>query len=316
MARPVVIVLSLTVILSLHVGAAHGFSLLSTEETGPASSTECVSYSLLAMNGQAPPSAGSGSSMGRQTYEVEPIFSKEFPKTLLRDLGYAVTSPARWEGKDWLILGAGVLSVAAVSLADSDVRTQVQHIQNTSANNVASQIRQFGGPYSFGVLGLFLAGGGAFDNSPAKAVFIDGAGATLVSGGIALGLKYVVGRNRPPAERGNSYFQPFSNATASFPSGETTQAFAVGSVIASHYDEWWIKGASYGIASLVGMARIYQDAHWTSDAFAGALIGTAVGTAIVHFNDKRRSSPEKKTQILITPIVASNTAGVGITIIY
>jgi membrane-associated phospholipid phosphatase len=192
----------------------------------------------------------------------------------------------------------------------------VQHIQNTSATDAAKQIRQFGGPYSYGVLGLFLAGGEAFDNGPAKAVFIDGAGATLVSGGIGLGLKYVVGRSRPSAERGNSYFQPFSNSAASFPSGETTQAFAVGSVIASHYDEWWIKGASYGIASLVGMARIYQDAHWTSDALAGALIGTAVGTAMAHFNDKKRSNSEKKIEFFVTPLVASNTAGVGITIIY
>ena len=316
MARPVVIVLSLTVILSLHVGAAHGFSLLSTEETGAAYPTGCVSYALLAMNGQAPPSADSASSMGGRTYEVEPVFSVEFPKTLLGDLEHAVTSPARWEGKDWLIFGAGVAAVAAVSLADSDVRTQVQHIQNTSATDAAKQIRQLGGPYSYGVLGLFLAGGEAFDNGPAKAVFIDGAGATLVSGGIGLGLKYVVGRNRPSAEKGNSYFQPFSNSAASFPSGETTQAFAIGSVIASHYDEWWIKGASYGIASLVGMARIYQDAHWTSDALAGALIGTAVGTAIAHFNDKKRSNGEKKTEFFVTPLVASNTAGVGITIIY
>ena len=243
-------------------------------------------------------------------------FSLRVSKTLLRDLVYAVTSPARWDGKDWLILGAGVAAVAAVSLADGDVRTQVQHIQNTSANNVAGQIRQFGGPYSYGVLGLFLAGGEVFDNGPAKAVFIDGAGATLVSGGIALGLKYVVGRNRPPAEKGNSYFQPFSNSAASFPSGETTQAFAVGSVIASHYDEWWIKGASYGIASLVGMARIYEDAHWTSDALAGALIGTAVGTAIAHFNDKRRSKGEKKTEFFVTPLIATNTTGIGIIVIY
>jgi membrane-associated phospholipid phosphatase len=315
LARCPLIVLSLTVILSFQVGAAHGFSLLFTEENG-ASSTGPGPYSLLALNGEEPTSANSAPSPNGQTYEVEPIFSVEFPKTVLRDLGYAVTSPANWDAKDWLILGAGATAVVAVSFADKDVRTQVQHIQNTSATDAAKQIRQFGGPYSYGVLGLFLAGGEAFDNSPAKAVFIDGAAATLVSGGIATGLKYVVGRDRPPAERGNHFFQPFSNSAASFPSGETTQAFAVGSVIASHYDEWWIKGASYGIASLVGLARIYQDAHWTSDAFAGALIGTAVGTAIVHFNDKRRSNTGKKTEFFITPIVAAKAAGIGVTVIY
>jgi hypothetical protein len=65
----------------------------------------------------------------------------------------------------------------------------------------------------------------------------------------------------------------------------------------------------------VGLARIYQDAHWTSDAAAGALIGTAVGTAVAHFNDRRRSNPEKQTSFLIAPLVARNTTGLGIMII-
>lgn len=316
MAGRILIAVFLTVVLSLHVGAAHEFSLLPAEEAAGVYSTERVPYALLALNEQSPSSTDSATPFGGQTYAVEPIFSLEFPKTLVRDVVYAVTSPARWDGKDWLILGAGVAGVAALSLADNQVRTQVQHIQNASALNVASQIRQFGGPYSYGVLGLFFAGGEAFDNPVAKAVFIDGAAATLVSGGISLGLKYGVGQYRPGQERGNSYFQPFSNSNSSFPSGEATQAFAVASVIASHYDELWIKGASYGVASLVGMARIYEDAHWTSDALAGALIGTAVGIAIVRFNDKRRSNPEKKTQFLITPIMAANTAGVGIIVVY
>ncbi len=298
------IVAFLTLFLLLHVATAHGFSFLPVEEApGP------VPYTLASNDEQEPAQSGGG-------YRVEPILSLEFPKTLLRDLAWAVTSPARWDGKDWLILGAGVAAVAAVSLADTHVRNQVQHLQDNSATDVAKQIRQFGGPYSYGVLGLFLASGEVFDNGPAKAVFIDGAAATLISGGIALGLKYAVGRDRPPAERGNNYFQPFSNSSASFPSGETTQAFAVASVIASHYDEFWIKGASYGVASLVGMARIYQDAHWTSDAFAGALIGTAVGTAITHFNDKRRKDPEQKRTYLITPLVARNSSGMGLVVLY
>jgi membrane-associated phospholipid phosphatase len=311
------IVLFLTVVLSLHVGTAHGFSLLPAEDTAGAYPAGCGPYTLLALNEQVPASAQSATPSGGQTYTAEPIFSLEFPKVLVRDVVYAVTSPARWDGKDWLILGAGVAGVAAVSLADSQVRTQVEHIQNASALNVASQIRQFGGPYSYGVLGLFLAGGETLDNAPAKAVFIDGAAATLVASGIiAPGLKYIVGRARPYADQGNQYFTPFSTSNASFPSGETTQAFAVASVIASHYDSLWVGVSSYGIASLVGMARIYEDAHWTSDALAGALIGTAVGTALVHFNDKRRSNPEKKTRFLITPIVTADTTGIGIVVIY
>ena len=153
-------------------------------------------------------------------------------------------------------------------------------------------------------------------NEEAKAVTIDGAAATLVASGIiSPALKYMVGRARPYADRGTHYFTPFSNGNASFPSGETTQAFAVASVIAEHYDPLWVKVSSYGIASLVGMARIYQDAHWTSDALAGALIGTAVGTAIVHYNEKRRKANQEETGIFITPLLARGTGGVAITLV-
>ena len=111
------------------------------------------------------------------------------------------------------------------------------------------------------------------------------------------------------------YFTPFSSSNASFPSGETTQAFAVASVIAAHYDSLWVKVSSYGIASLVGIARIYEDAHWTSDALAGALIGTAVGMAIVHYNEKRRKAHKEETGIFITPLLAPGTGGIAITLV-
>ncbi len=246
---------------------------------------------------------------------IEGLFTLDFPKLLLRDTWHVLSSPAQWNGQDWLKVGIGVAGIAAVALADKPVRTQVQHVQNSSANDVASQIRQLGGPYSFATLGLFYIGGEIFHDPPAKAVVIDGAAATLVASGIITpGLKYTVGRARPSADRGTHYFTPFSSSNASFPSGETTQAFAVASVIAAHYDSLWVKASSYGIASLVGMARVYQDAHWTSDALAGALIGATVGTAIVHFNEKRRKE-NKETGVFITPLLAPGTGGIAITLV-
>src|SRR5262249_31293111 len=76
----------------------------------------------------------------------------------------------------------------------------------------------------------------------------------------------------------------------SFPSGHATGAFAFASVIASHYDSIWVDVTSYGIAGLVGAARIEQDAHWTSDVVAGALIGGLIGHHLVEFNRKLRES--------------------------
>ena len=280
------------------------YSLLLSEDT--AAFEQSPAGTPTAAEGEAQPEEKG------ETESIESPFSFDFPKLILRDTWYILSSPVRWDANDWLKVGVGIAGVAALSLADKSVRTQIQHIQNGPANDVASQIRQFGSSYSYATLGLFYVGGEIFHDPPAKAVFIDGATASLVASGlITPALKYMVGRARPYAGHGAYYFTPFSNGNASFPSGETTQAFAVASVIAAHYDSLWVKASSYGIASLVGMARMYEDAHWTSDALAGALIGTAVGTAIVHYNEKRR----KETGIFITPLLGRGTGGIALTLV-
>ena len=280
-----------------------------------------AAYSLLpkedvAAFEQAPvgtPTAAEGEVPPQEKGATESLFSLDFPKLLLRDTWYVLTSPVRWDAQDWLKVGVGIAGVAALSLADQSIRTQVKHLQNGSAKDVASEIRRFGGYYSYATLGLFYAGGEIFHDPPARAVFIDGAAATLVASGIITpALKYAIGRSRPRAGLGAYYFTPFRNDNASLPSGETTQAFAVASVIATHYDSLWVDVASYGTASLVGMARIYEHGHWTSDALAGALIGTAVGTAIVHYNEKRR---KEETGIFITPLLGHGTGGIALTLV-
>ena len=301
-------------IISCIVSNVSGFSLLSQDETLSASLTGQPAYSV-ALARDAQSLTPSSQAEPNKTYAVESVFSLEFPKVLMRDTSHVLTSPARWDKKDWLVFSVAAAGVAATGFLDKPMRTRVLHIQNSAASDVASQIRLFGGTYSAATLGLFLVGGEAFKDPTARAVFIDGAAATLVASGIITPtLKWTVGRYRPPAEKGNVDFRPFSG-NVSFPSGETTQAFAVASVIASHYDEFWIKATSYGIATLVGLARLYEDAHWTSDVVAGALIGTAVGTAIVHFNDKRRTNKEKETTFFIAPLLARNAGGVTINLI-
>ena len=317
MAKHGAIALSLALISSLYGGTVHGFTLLSEDEKAVScSDRESPPAFVVAQEGAAGDNRGRSSGQEQPSYAVEPVFSLEFPTVLVKDAVYAATSPFGWDKKDWLLLGAGIAAVAAVSFADTHVRNQVLRIQSASGLDAAGQIRRFGGTYSFATLGLFLAGGEIFGKPTATAVFIDGAAASLISGGITLGLKYAVGRARPSADLGNSFYQPFSGKEQSFPSGEVTQAFAVASVIATHYDELWIKIASYGIATLVGMARMYRDEHWASDAFAGALVGTAVGIALVHFNDRRRSKPERQTRFLIAPLMAGNATGVGMVMIY
>ena len=262
------------------------------------------------------PTAAERKDQPEEKGQTESPFSLDFPKLILRDTWYVLSSPVRWDAHDWLIVSVAALGVGAAAFLDKPVQTQTQRNQNNSTNNLADDIRCFGGTCSLVALGLFYVGGALLHDEETKAVTIDGAAASLVASGVLVPtLKWAVGRSRPNANQGTHHFTPFSDSDASFPSAETTQAFAVASVIAAHYDALWVKVSSYGIASLVGMARIYENAHWTSDVLAGALIGTAVGTAIVHFNEKRRKANKKETGIFITPLLAPGTAGVAITLV-
>jgi membrane-associated phospholipid phosphatase len=75
----------------------------------------------------------------------------------------------------------------------------------------------------------------------------------------------------------------------SFASGHTTEAFALATVIAEHYDSIWIKAASYTVASAVGWARLNNNEHWASDVLAGAALGTFVAHVVVHYNLSQRN---------------------------
>ena len=81
------------------------------------------------------------------------------------------------------------------------------------------------------------------------------------------------------------------------------------SVIATEYDSGWIKGVAYGSAALVGFARIHHQAHFLSDVTAGAVVGTAVGRAVVHRNR------EERRRLQIAPLVGPrNQPGVGVSL--
>ena len=81
------------------------------------------------------------------------------------------------------------------------------------------------------------------------------------------------------------------------------------SVIASHYSEvGWVQYAAYGTASLVGLSRIYHNAHFTSDVLAGAAIGTLVGTGVVGFNSRQRDGRSYS----IMPAVTAGRFGLAV----
>ena len=99
--------------------------------------------------------------------------------------------------------------------------------------------------------------------------------AVTVGGISVITLKYGIGKSRP--RTGKIEYKPLlltnNSDYRSFPSGHTTTAFALAATTANHYPDY--KWYSYGLATLVGISRIYVNAHWASDVVAGAGLGYA-----------------------------------------
>jgi membrane-associated phospholipid phosphatase len=214
-------------------------------------------------------------------------FSQAYVCVVWDDIKATFTAPANWDTRDWLIAGGVAASVGTVAVFDEDIQKAVQRNRNQTTDDIFKGVQGFGSEYVPGVIGAFYLGGMVFNDPEAKAVALDATSASIIAAGLALyPLKYTVGRARPGDNLGAYHFKPFSGSD-SFPSGHTTEAFALATVIAEHYHSIWIDLGCYGIASAVGYARLDLNYHWASDVLAGAALGTFVGHVVVHVNHNR-----------------------------
>ncbi len=202
-------------------------------------------------------------------------------------------SPFHWKGKQWLTFTGVVGATALVYAFDDEIFKTFQDNRTDTKDNVSKYlIEPWGsGMYSLPLMaGIYLTGK---KNSRHRTIALTGVKAFLLSGGAAFILKHAFHRHRPyedtppdPNQWEGPY--PFTSSYTSFPSGHTTTAFAIASVLAHGYkDKLWIVLSSYSVATLVGISRIYDGKHWASDVLAGAALGTFIGTILSKVNLKK-----------------------------
>jgi hypothetical protein len=253
------------------------------------------------------PSSASAAEVSADTAQDNPSTAASLPHLVLVDLRDVLGAPLAWKAPQWERFSLAVAGVGVAALLDGRVRDSEQHDHNHLADQVAKDFEPLGSGGAWVVLGTFYLEGVLGSDSKARSVGEDGLIASLIAGGIVTpALKYIAGRSRPRDTTQTFDFKTFGGGS-SFPSGHTTEAFAVASVIATEYDAGWVKGVAYGSAALVGFARIHHQAHFLSDVTAGALIGTAVGRAVVHRN------AEERRRFQVAPLVGPrNQPGIGL----
>lgn len=236
-----------------------------------------------------------------------------FPTLFARSTWHVMTAPARWRGHDWIALSLGTAVVCGVAATDGTLRHAVERNHSRTLDDALKIPEPLGSHYALYVLGAFGAAGVVLDNSKSLSVAADGFIANVLAADVITpALKRAAGRRRPFQTQESYDFRPFGGDN-SFPSGHATRAFAVASVVASHYHTRWVRVTAYSLAGLVAAARIVHNVHFASDVTAGALIGLAVGRTVVRYNDRTRHAGQG---ILLAPMAFrhNDTAGVGLSL--
>ncbi len=261
-------------------------------------------------NSQTPP-ASSPSTASTQTDGRDPnvyfgpsasgrSFLKKFAANVLLDQKDIWTSPFRINrstAKWWLFAGAGT----AVLLAVDHRASQALPFSGTSVafGNNASRIGQW---YTvFPAAGALYAAGLINGNeklAETGALSLQ----ALVGADITVNVMKVVARRQRPGD--GDHGGHFEKGGSSFPSGHSTQAWALASVIADEYgDHRWVPYVSYGYASLVSVSRLLAQAHFTSDVFVGGAIGFFIGRYVVQTQREHRLHPHSTHARLFAPTV-------------
>ena len=219
-----------------------------------------------------------------------PSLEKQFFKNILHDQAAIWTAPTKLDKSDakWMIpAGIGTMALITTDRITGDEIAEADRLKTPS------RILSYPGSY-YGiaaVAGSFYFIGRSHGDSRARETGILTAEASINSLIVEGTLKGISQRARPAdgVERSE-----FLDGGTSFPSGHSTQAWAVATVIANEYhDRRLVQVAAYGIASVVSVARFTGGKHYLSDVLVGSALGYGIGKYV--YNAHHRD-PDALTQ--------------------
>lgn len=244
---------------------------------------------------------------------------REFFKNILNDQKAIWTAPMRLQRHDakWVIPS----SIGFMALITTDRMSGDEIAEFDRQLKTSRIISKAGAFYSLGaVSGAFYLFGRNRNNDRARETGVLSAEALVDSLIVESALKGITQRARPMARVERS---EFFDGGDSFPSGHSTQAWAVATVIANEYhDRRAVQIAAYGAATAVSVARFTSRKHYISDVVAGSALGYAIGRYVYHTHHRKSLEASDKDepastfwQPVITPQFnrAAHTYGLSLT---
>src|SRR5690348_12124509 len=229
-----------------------------------------------------------------------PSLEHQFFKNIWRDQKAIWTAPFHLERSDakWAVpSGIGLMALITTDRITGDEIGEANRQVAWSRH-----ISNLGSVYSLAAAsGAFYLVGREKKNDRARETGLLSAEAIIDSVIVEGVLKGVTQRARPLDGRERS---EFFDGGSSFPSGHSTQTWAVATVIAHEYrDRPAVQIAAYGVATAVSVARFTGHKHYLSDVVVGSALGWGVGHYVygAHHRDSSDGAVTKSKWPTIMP---------------
>ena len=221
-----------------------------------------------------PAPTASPSASPAATPSPSPSLEHDFFKNIWRDQKAIWTAPFHLERSDmkWVVPS----TIGFMALVTTDRMTGDAILEHNSQVAWSRHISNLGSVYSLAAAsGAFYFIGREKNNYRARETGLLGAEAMINALIVEGVLKGVTQRARPLDGHERSEF--FAGGS-SFPSGHSTETWALATVVAHEYkDRLAVQIAAYGIASAVSVARFTGHKHYMSDILAGSALGFGIG---------------------------------------
>ena len=223
------------------------------------------------------------------------------------------TAPAHIAGRDVLPTAAVLGTVAFVSLRDSSIFAWMSTHPNTLAMRLIAPVRDNwrlplngagNGQFLLPVSGVLYTAGRLSHDAALRDAGLGCAASHLSSAALRDVIYLAIYRSRPhdtPHAHEISLPGGRNWSRHSFLSGHIANSMACASYFSHHYSLGILEPAMYGYVTTIGLGRMADGWHWTSDTIAGAVMGFAIGKAISD-RQSARASARVRAQSLASPI--------------
>jgi membrane-associated phospholipid phosphatase len=227
--------------------------------------------------------------------------NKEFIYEGLRNTRDVYLSPLHWEAYDWLKVGVLGGSAILIYAYDRQLQDFVQDHKSNVLGSLADVTNYLGNGYVvLPAEALLYCYGALAEDEKARRISLEMLESFAIVGVTVNTIKFLTHRHRPSASDSPDIWDgpSFSSHNIAFPSGHSSVAFSWATVLAEEFKDKPVIGiVSYALATCTSFARVYNNKHWVSDVFVGAVLSHFITKKIVslHADNDGRSISVRPT---------------------